>query len=291
MLDTLKTIVVATWNGFFENRLTSMAAAIAFYALFSLGPILLVAITIADPILGHMAAEEAIMSGLSEALGVENLDVIRRAVQQGLFSGGSTWTTIISIAVILYSGTAIFVELDSAFDVIWHPAAGYRRHFVLAEIRSRLLALGMMMLIGVLFIIVFTASATIAAYDGVLQRLPLLGKYLGPALSEGWSLGVTAAFFALIYKLLPDVHIPWRFALISGGVVAVLFQVGNSAIAWYFAHSVLATAFGAAGALAAVMVWVYYSAIIVLVGGQVSRATYDALEARTVGLPGSEGEG
>ena len=75
MLDTLKTIVIATWNGFFENRLTSMAAAIAFYALFSVGPILLVAITIADPILGHMAAEEAIMSGLSEALGVENLDV------------------------------------------------------------------------------------------------------------------------------------------------------------------------------------------------------------------------
>jgi membrane protein len=268
-----------------------MAAAIAFYALFSVGPILLVAITIADPILGHMAAEEAIISGLSEAVGVENLDVIRRAVQQGLFRGGSTLTTIISIVAILYSGTAIFVELDSAFDVIWHPAAGYRRHPVLAEIRSRLLALGMMMLIGVLFIVVFTASATIAAYDGVLQRLPLLGRYLGPALSEGWSLGVTAAFFALIYKLLPDVHIPWRFALISGAVVAGLFLVGNSAIAWYFAHSVLASAFGAAGALAAVMVWVYYSAIIVLLGGQVSRATYDALEARTVGLPGSEGEG
>jgi membrane protein len=291
MLDTLKTIVVATWNGFFSNRLTSMAAAIAFYALFSVGPILLVAITIADPILGHMAAEEAVMSGLSEAVGVENLEVIRRAVQEGLFKGGSTWTTIISIIVILYSGTAIFVELDSAFNVIWHPVDGSRRHPVLAEIRSRLLALGLMTLIGVLFILVFTASATIAAYDGVLQRLPLLGKYLGPALSEGWSLGVTAAFFALIYKLLPDVHIPWRFALISGAVVAVLFLLGNNAIAWYFAHSVLASAFGAAGALVAVMVWVYYSAIIVLVGGQVSRATYDALEARTVGLPGSESEG
>ncbi|TXL70181.1 YihY/virulence factor BrkB family protein [Vineibacter terrae] len=289
MLQTLKTIVVATWNGFFDNRLTSMAAAIAFYALFSVGPILLVAITIADPILGHMAAEEAIMSGLSEALGVENLEVIRRAVQEGLFRGGSTWTTIVSVGVILYSGTAIFVELDSAFDVIWGPGVGWRRHPVLAEIRSRLLALGLMAVIGVLFILVFTATATIAAYDGVLRRLPWLGQYLGSALSEGWSLGVTAGFFALIYKFLPDVPIPWRFALISGAVVAVLFLIGNSAIAWYFAHSVLASAFGAAGALAAVMVWVYYSAIIVLVAGQVGRATRDALEVR--GAEGTEGEG
>ncbi|HKU99318.1 MAG TPA: YihY/virulence factor BrkB family protein [Vineibacter sp.] len=291
MLHTLKAIVIATWNGFFENRLTSMAAAIAFYALFSVGPILLVMITIADPILGHMAAEEAIMSGLSEAIGVENLEVIRRAVQEGLFRGGTTWTTIISVAVILYSGTAIFVELDSAFDVIWRPATGWRRHPVLAEIRSRLLALGLMAVIGVLFILVFTATATIAAYDGVLRRLPWLGEYLGSALSEGWSLGVTAGFFALIYKFLPDVPIRWRFAMISGAVVAVLFLIGNAAIAWYFAHSVLASAFGAAGALAAVMVWVYYSAIIVLVAGQVGRATRDVLDARDAGMPGTEGEG
>jgi membrane protein len=291
MLQTLKAILVATFNGFFENRLTSMAAAIAFYALFSVGPILLVAITIADPILGHMAAEEAIMAQLSEALGVENLDVIRRAVQQGLFRGGTTWTTIISVAVILYSGTAIFVELDSAFDVIWRQARDWRRHPVLAEIRSRLLALGLMAVIGMLFIAVFTASATIAAYDGMLRRLPLLGAYLGPALSDVWSLSVTAGFFALIYKFLPDARIPWRFALISGVVVAGLFLVGNRAIAWYFAHSVLASAFGAAGALAAVMVWVYYSAIIVLVAGQVGRATRDALEARAGTVPGTEGEG
>lgn len=291
MLHTLKAIVIATWNGWFENRLTSMAAAIAFYALFSVGPILLVMITIADPILGHMAAEEAIMAGLSEAIGVENLEVIRRAVQEGLFRGGTTWTTIISVAVILYSGTAIFVELDSAFDVIWRPSTGWRRHPVLAEIRSRLLALGLMAVIGVLFILVFTATATIAAYDGVLRRLPWLGQYLGSALSEGWSLGVTAGFFALIYKFLPDVPIRWRFALISGVVVAALFLVGNAAIAWYFAHSVLASAFGAAGALAAVMVWVYYSAIIVLVAGQVGRATRDVIDARDAGMPGTEGEG
>ena len=291
MLHTLKRIVVDTWNGFFENRLTSMAAAIAFYALFSVGPILLVAITIADPILGHMEAEEAIMAQLSEALGVENLEVIRRAVREGLFRGGSTWTTIVSVIVILYSGTAIFVELDSAFDVIWGPPTGWRRHPVLAEIRSRLLALSLMAVIGVLFILVFTASATIAAYDGVLRRLPLLGEYLGPALSEVWSLGVTAGFFALVYKFLPDVRIPWRFALVSGIVVAVLFLIGNSAIAWYFAHSVLASAFGAAGALAAVMVWVYYSAIIVLVAGQIGRATRDALDARAASLAGTEGEG
>ncbi|HJQ60605.1 MAG TPA: YihY/virulence factor BrkB family protein [Vineibacter sp.] len=291
MLHTLKTIVVATWNGYFDNRLSSMAAAIAFYALFSVGPILLVAITIADPILGHMAAEEAIIAQLSEALGVENLEVIRRAVQQGLFQGGSVWTTAISVGVILYSGTAIFVELDSAFDVIWHDARDWRRHPVLAEIRSRLLALGLMAVIGVLFIAVFTASATVAAYDGMLRRLPLLGAYLGPALSEAWSLGLTAGFFGLIYKFLPDARIPWRFALISGAVVALLFQVGNWAIAWYFAHSVLASAFGAAGALAAVMVWVYYSAIIVLVAGQVGRATRDALAARRAELEATKSEG
>ncbi len=294
MLRTAKTIAVGTFNGFIDNRLMSMAAGIAFYALFSVGPILLVAITIAEPILGHYAAEEAILARLGEALGLDNLDVIRRAVQGGLLRGGSGWTTALSVCVILYSGTAIFVELDSAFDVIWRPEGGWIRHPVLAEIKTRLLALALMAIIGVLFIAFFTASAALSAYDGVLRRLPVLGVWLGPILSEGWTFAITAIFFALIYKFLPDVRIPWRFAFLSGAAVAVLFAVGNQAIAWYFAHSVLATAFGTAGALAAVMVWVYYSAIIVLVAGQVGRATRDALEARRAGAdgpPGTVGDG
>jgi membrane protein len=285
MLAILRTIVVSTWNGFFDNRLTSMAAAIAFYAIFSLAPILIVAISVAEPVLGRMAAEENLLAQLGDMIGIDNVDILRRAMERKLLSGDSWLPTLFGVGALLYSGTAIFVELDSALAVIWRQTEPNRPHPVLAEIRSRLLALLLMMVVGVSFLAAILFGIAMSGYDSVLKRFPLVGGWLGPALSEGWTLVVTAAFFTLIYKFLPDSHRPWRFALISGVAVAFLMALGTRAITWYFAYTKLGSAFGAAGALAAAMVWIYYSAIIVLVAAQVGRATRDALQKRPADAP------
>lgn len=277
MLKVVRDVGLATWEGLFANRLTSMAAAIAFYTIFSLAPILIVAIAVVEPILGRLEAQETILVQLKEAFGDDTVEMLRRALARELLAGESWWTKAFGFVALLYAGTAIFVELDSALAVIWRNERNPRMSALLAEIRSRALALIMMTVVGVALLAVILAGVLLSGYGSVLDRFPLIGHWLGPALSEMWSLSITAGFFSLIYKFLPDSGRPWVYAMVPGVAVALLLELGNSAIAWYFAYTKLGSSFGAAGALAGVMVWIYYSAIIVLLAAQVSRATRDAL--------------
>lgn len=278
-------ILLATFHGFVDNRLTSMAAAIAFYTIFSLGPVLIFSVAIAEPVVGKLMAQQNILDAISTVVGVDNLEILRRFADTSLFRGRG-WVAAVGLALLLYSGSAVFIELDSALDHIWRPAGGWRRHFVLIEIRMRLLALVMMTIIGMLFLVVLLAGLAISAYGDALKAFPVLGDWIGPAVSNVLQYGAVTLFFTVIYKVLPDVVVPWPYALYGAAIVAVLFALGNAAIVYYFTLTHMASAFGAAGGVAAVMVWIYYTAIIVLLGAQVSRATRDVLEQRSA-LPGT----
>ncbi|MBX3499526.1 MAG: YihY/virulence factor BrkB family protein [Alphaproteobacteria bacterium] len=286
LLKLLLDILLATYRSFVDNRLTSMAAAIAFYTIFSLGPVLIFSVAIAEPVVGRLMAQQHILDAIATVIGAENLDILRRFADTSLFRGRG-WVAAVGLALLLYSGSAVFVELDSALDHIWKPAGGWRRHPVIAELRTRLLALVMMTAIGVLFLVVLLAGLLLSAYADALKTFPMLGEWIGPAVSGALQYGAVAAFFTVIYKALPDVVVPWPYALYGAAIVAGLFALGNWAIVYYFSVTHMASAFGAAGGVAAVMVWIYYTAIIVLLGAQVSRATRDVLEART-SLPGTE---
>lgn len=285
LLRLLLDIFLATYRGFVDNRLTSMAAAIAFYTIFSLGPVLIFSVAIAEPVVGRLMAQQHILDAIATVVGPENLDILRRFADTGLFSGRG-WVAAVGLALLLYSGSSVFVELDSALDHIWKPAGGWRRNVVLSELRTRLLALVLMTAIGVLFLVVLLAGLLFSAYADALKTFPVLGEWIGPAVSGALQFAAVALFFTVIYKALPDVVVPWSYALYGGVIVAVLFTLGNAAIVYYFSVTHLTSAFGAAGGVAAVMVWIYYTAIIVLLGAQVSRATRDVLESRT-SLPGT----
>lgn len=285
LLRLLFDIFLATYRGFVDNRLTSMAAAIAFYTIFSLGPVLIFSVAIAEPVVGKLMAQQHILDAIATVVGAENLDILRRFADTSLFRGRG-WVAAVGLALLLYSGSSVFVELDSALDHIWRPAGGWRRHPVLAELRTRLLALVMMTVIGVLFLLVLVAGLLLSAYTDVLKAFPVLGEWIGPAVSSILQFAAFALFFTVIYKALPDVVVPWSYALYGAMIVTILFTLGNAAIVYYFTVTHMASAFGAAGGVAAVMVWIYYTAIIVLLGAQVSRATRDVLEQRTA-LPGT----
>ncbi|MBV9835631.1 MAG: YihY/virulence factor BrkB family protein [Alphaproteobacteria bacterium] len=286
LLKLLLDILLATHRGFVDNRLTSMAAAIAFYTIFSLGPVLIFSVAIAEPVVGRLMAQQHILDTIATVVGADNLDILRRFADTSLFRGRG-WVAAVGLVLLLYSGSSVFVELDSALDHIWKPAGGWRRHPVIAELRTRMLALAMMTVIGVLFLLVLVAGVVLSAYQDALNAFPVLGEWIGPAVSGVLRYGAITLFFTVIYKALPDIIVPWPYALYGAAIVAVLFALGNWAIVYYFSVTHLATAFGAAGGIAAVMVWIYYTAIIVLLGAQVSRATRDVLEART-SLPGTE---
>jgi membrane protein len=162
--------------------------------------------------------------------------------------------------------------------VIWRGRHSKRRHPVLASVLSRLLALLLMVLLGVLLIAVIMSSVLLSAYAGALQAFPVLGEWIGPAISGFTHYGILTVFFTLLYKWLPTGGVPWRFALVSGAVNSILFAIGNRALVYYFEATKLTSAFGATAGFAAIMVWMYWTALIILVSAQVGRSTRDAFD-------------
>ena len=201
---------------------------------------------------------------------------------------------IIGALVLVYTGSRVFVELDDSINAIWSTPAVHALHPVspfepvLATLQSRLLALVMMIVLGLLLIVVILASVLTSAYAGVLEKFPLLGVWIGPAISVFMHYGLLSAFFTLIYKWLPTGGVPWRYALIGGAVIALLFAAGNRALVYYFEVTQLTSAFGATAGFAAIMVWMYWTALAILLGAQIGRSTRDVL---IQGAPTGDGGG
>jgi len=277
IMAKLGKIAFDSFVGFFTNRLSTSAAAMAFYTMFALGPIMIFSVAIAEPFVGRMIATQAIIDALSTVVEPEHLRSIQRYASDDLFRGGGI-AAIGGALVLLYTGSRVFVELDDSFDVIWRGSNPRHVHVVLATLKSRLLAVFMMVLLGILLIAVILSSVALSAYKGALEAFPILGQWIGPAISGVTHYGLLAAFFTLIYKWLPAGGVPWRFALISGAVNAVLFLAGNRALVYYFEVTQLTSAFGATAGFAAIMVWMYWTSLTILIGAQVGRATRDAFD-------------
>jgi membrane protein len=278
---TLWNIAYSVGLGFFTNRLSTSAAAMAFYTMFAIGPIMIFSIAVAEPIVGRLMAQEAIFDALGTVLQPDQLASIHRYASQELFRGAGM-AAIIGAVVLVYTGSRVFVELDDSINAIWstpavhvlHPVSPFQP--VLATLQSRLLALGMMVILGLLLIAVILASVLISAYAGVLEKFPLLGVWIGPAISGFVHYGLLSAFFTLIYKWLPS-GVPWRYALIGGAVNALLFAAGNRALVYYFEVTQLTSAFGATAGFAAIMVWMYWTSLTILLGAQIGRSMRDVL--------------
>ena len=277
MLDKLWKIAVDSATGFFTNRLSTSAAAMAFYTMFALGPIMIFSIAIAEPFVGKMMAQQTIFDALSTVVAPEHLKSIQRFASEDLFRGRGV-AAFIGAVVLVYTGSRVFVELDDSFDVIWRGDSPRHIHVVLATLQSRLLALLLMVLMGVLLIAVILLSVLLSAYAGALEAFPILGQWIGPAISGLTHYGILGVFFTLIYKWLPTGGVPWRFALISGGINTLLFFAGNRALVYYFEVTQLTSAFGATAGIAAIMVWMYWTSLTILIGAQIGRSTRDAFD-------------
>ncbi|MPZ29617.1 MAG: hypothetical protein GEV13_01235 [Rhodospirillales bacterium] len=282
ILGTLWNIAYSAATGFFTNRLSTSAAAMAFYTMFAIGPIMIFSIAIAEPIIGRPTAQQAIFDALGTVVAPDQLEGIRRFASQELFKGGGM-AAIIGAVVLVYTGSRVFVELDDGINAIWstpashtlQPASAF--HPVLAVLQSRLVALLLMVVLGLLLIAVVLASVLISAYAGALEKFPVLGVWIGPAISVFVHYGVLSSFFTLIYKWLPSGGVPWKYALIGGAVNALLFAAGNRGLVYYFEVTQITSAFGATAGFAAIMVWMYWTSLTILIGAQVGRSTRDVL--------------
>lgn len=276
-----------------EDRASSMGAAIAYYTLFSLAPMLVLVIAVAGLAFDEETARGAVMGELETLMGRDGADALRTMVSTGRQIGSGV-AAAIGVATLLVGATTVFAELQSALNVIWRvkpPPVST----VVWILKVRLAGLALIVGIGFLLLVSLVASAALTAVGGWLSRImPGLDVLLQVA-NFLLSLLVITVLFAMIYRFLPDARIPWRDVWFGALVTACLFTIGKSLIGLYIGSTDVASGFGAAGALAIILVWVYYSAQIFLFGAEVTRAWSEAHGSRRgrrlADGPGGPGDG
>ncbi|RZL92519.1 MAG: YihY/virulence factor BrkB family protein [Variovorax sp.] len=246
----------------------SMGAALAYYTVFSVAPLLLIVISVAGLVFGEDAARGEIMAQLSGMMGPEGARAVQGMLESLNKPAEGIVATVIGIALLLVGATTVFGELQDALDRIWRAPARDASTGIVNLLRVRLLSFSMIMGIGFLLMVSLVASAALAA----------LGKWWTPVFG-GWAVlaqGVNFVFsfamvtvvFAMIYKIMPRVRVQWRDVWVGAAVTALLFTIGKHLIGLYIGKSSVASGYGAAGSLVVVLVWVYYSAQIFLLGAE-----------------------
>ena len=242
-----------------EDYAPSMGAALAYYTLFSIAPLLLIVIAVAGLAFGDDAARGEIFAQLRGLMGDDGAAAVERLIQAADHPEGGAIATATGVAMLLLGAMTVFGELQNALDRIWRAPARKQASGWLNLVRSRLLSFGMILAVAFVLMVSLALSAVLAA----------LGKWW--ALDLAASFAVTTLMFALIYKIIPRVRIRWRDVWAGAAVTAALFALGKLLIGLYLGRSGVASAFGAAGSLVAMMVWVYYSAQIFLLGAEFTK--------------------
>jgi membrane protein len=256
---------VTAWS---DDYAPSMGAALSYYTLFSLAPLLIIVIAVAGMVFGQEAAQGEIVAQLRGIMGEEGAVAVEGMLKAAREPAKSVVATIVAVVILLLGATAIFGELQSALDRIWRVPAPKEESGIWHLLRTRLLSFGLVLSLGFLLVVSLAVSAVLAAFGkwwgGWFQGWDVLLEILNVAVS----FGIFTLLFAMIYKIMPRAMIPWRDVWTGAGVTALLFTIGKMLIGLYLGKSSLASGFGAAGSLVMLLAWVYYSAQIFLLGAE-----------------------
>jgi membrane protein len=266
----MKAAAVAWWN----DNASRLGASLSYYTLFSLAPVLVIAIAIAGFVFGAEAARGEIVGQIQGLVGTDGARAVQAMLRGASKRSDGILATVIGLVTLFVGASGVFLELQAALNGIWRvktkPSAGL---FEVA--RQRLISFGLVVGVGFLLLVSLVVSAALSA----LQKF--LGGYLpgyavlGEALNVVVSLAVITLLFAMIYKVLPDVELAWRDVWIGGLVTAGLFSIGKLVIGLYLGRSSTASTYGAAASVIVLLLWVYYSSQIVLLGAEFTRAYVD----------------
>ena len=270
-LNEARRLLQAAFAGWWADRALSLGAAIAYYTVFSLAPMLLAVIAIAGLAFGREAAQGAIVKEIDGLVGEDAAKAIEALVASAQNVGSGVVGTVVGVGTFLILVTGAFVELQDSLNIIF-KAKPQERSGIIAFIRTRLLSLGLILGIGFLLLVSLTLDAALSAIGTYLQgALPGLRTLL-LVLNFVVSLSMAIALFALIFKILPDVDLAWRDVGVGALVTGVLFAGGKFLIGLYLGSSNVASGFGAAAWIITILVWIYYSSQIVLFGAEFTRA-------------------
>ena len=256
--------------GWLDHNASRTGAALAFYTVFSLAPILLLSIAIAGAFFGEQAARGEIFEQIRDLIGPSGATAVESIIQNASTSGSGALTTVFSVLTVIIGATTALVELKAGLDKIWDVPPEQRQGFWYF-IRTRLLSVGVILALAFLLLVSLVISAGLTALEELSPGKQLF-NLIYVWLNLLFSFALVAALFATIYKVLPSVRIAWRDVTVGAVVTAALFTMGKYAIGMYLGNSGLASTYGAAGSIILLLVWVYYSAQIFLFGAEFTRS-------------------
>ncbi|PZQ71538.1 MAG: YihY/virulence factor BrkB family protein [Variovorax paradoxus] len=266
-LDLGKKAVTA-WS---DDFAPSMGAAISYYTVFSLAPLLVIVIAVAGALFGREAVQGEIVTQLSGFIGRDGALAVQGLVKSASEPSKGLLAGLLSVGVLLVGATTVFAELQSALDRIWHVPAAAKPSGVWSLLRARVLSFGLILALAFLLMVSLLVSTIVAAFGtwagGYLPGWALLLQVLNIAVS----IGITTLLFAMIFKFMPTAPIAWHDVWIGAAVTAVLFEVGKFVIGLYLGKSGMNESYAAAGSLVVLLAWVYYAAQIFLLGAEFTK--------------------
>ncbi len=251
------------WN---QHNAPRLGAALAYYTLLSIAPLLILIVAICGLVFDKNTAEHQLLGQVQHVAGVSTAKVLQALLDTAHHKGSSVTASVIALITLLFGASGVFVELRDSLNTIWdaRPSASTTWRTLLWQ---RLISFGMVLALGFLLLASLLLSTAIALVTKFFEGLlPMRTAILGEVANFLVPLIAIAVLFALIYKFVPEVPIGWRDVGIGAAVTAMLFQIGKSLLALYFATAAVGSAYGAAGSLVAFVVWVYYSAQIFFFG-------------------------
>ena len=255
-----------------QDKVDRMAAALAYYTLFSIAPLLVIAVAVAGAVFGQEAARGEVVTQIQGLLGKAGAEVVQTALAntQNPQAGNGIVPTLISTLVLIFGASGVFVQLQDSLNAVWNVEVSSKAG-VKAVVRKRIFSFAMVITIGFILMVSLVVSAGLAA-------LSTFTNQLFPALASLWrllnlviSLGTFTFLFALIYKYIPDIKIAWRDVLVGAAFTSVLFSIGKELLGLYLGNGAFGSTYGAAGSLVTVLAWIYYSVQIMLFGAEFTQ--------------------
>jgi membrane protein len=260
----------ASFNAFNDDQAITLSAALSYYMIFSLAPLVLIAVAIAGLVWGQEASRGEIFGALQGLLGADGAKSVQNFVEASSIKQSGIIATIIGVFTLLLGATSVFAQLQDSLNMIWKvkrkPGKG-----LLSLVRQRLLSFSLVLIIAFLLLVSLLLSAGLSAVGKLaLVHLPG-GEALWHVIDLLLSFGLTTTLFGSIYKILPDVQLVWRDVFWGGAVTALFFTIGKALIGFYLGHAGVLSTFGAAGSIALILVWTYYSSAVLFFGAEFTK--------------------
>jgi membrane protein len=269
-LKTMIDLLQQTYHEWTSDRVPRLAAALSYYTIFSLAPFLIVVIAVAGLVFGREAVQGRLDEQIQGLIGAQGADMVQQLIQNVSQPQQNIVASVVGLATLLLGASGVFGQLQDTMNTVWNVPERKGRG-ILSTIKDRFISFTMVLGVGFLLVVSLVISAALSAIHGYVLGLVPGTETILHIINILISFGIITVLFAMIYKILPDIAIEWRDVWIGAAFTALLFTLGKFLLGWYLGNSGVLTTYGAAGSLVIILLWVFYSAQILLFGAEFTQ--------------------